>query len=225
MDTNKDIAEAAVTALVEKNIRLCPKYWKPGKPLEYLGEDRLYYSFPTMAWKSATSRPQNARKWCRVGQSGWALWIDQYAWVKGCNTDVPPLALSSRISCTEGRGRGAHLRKDARFLPEVRLPAAGSIAVDCRRKSRGETARFPGKGTAPRVLAFRFSPVHSRRGCEQKREVRAIALGARASRPRCPMGKTPLWAFLPPSCGFSRAGRPRPQLCLSTTKDRMTCLY
>lgn len=42
---NKDIAEAAVKALVEKNVRLWPKYWKPGKPLEYLGEDELYYSF------------------------------------------------------------------------------------------------------------------------------------------------------------------------------------
>ena len=42
---SKDIAEATVKALVEKNIRLCPKYWKPGKPLEYLGEDRLYFTF------------------------------------------------------------------------------------------------------------------------------------------------------------------------------------
>jgi len=45
MDPDKDTAEAAVRALVEKNIRLRPKFWKPGKPLEYAGEDRLYHTF------------------------------------------------------------------------------------------------------------------------------------------------------------------------------------
>ncbi len=42
---SKEIAEVAVKALVEENIRLRPQFWKPGKPLEYLGEDRLYHTF------------------------------------------------------------------------------------------------------------------------------------------------------------------------------------